>query len=164
MRVGLDPNGCTSSSNDDDTQAIRTWYKLGTNELWLSVWLTDRATTVNCYRISTMTDYGRLWNNYDELSRAFPRFRFYRVPRSSEERVFFRGGVEKSVGNKTNFLFGGPWFFSKSQDLFFYDVLFSTVVSTSIWPTHVLQPWDFLYSHGPLQTYAGICFARRSFR
>ena len=34
-------------------------------------------------------------------------------------------------------------FFTNSQDLFFYDVLSSDVVSRIMWPTHMLQPWNF---------------------
>ena len=86
-----------------DSESIQTLYEL----LSLSIWLNNRASTSDYTELSE-----RLWNHYDGLSRAFPRFPFYRVPRSSEERVFFGGGDVKPVGNKTiNFLFEGSWVF-----------------------------------------------------
>ena len=133
---------------------------------YLSDWLTMRlpATTSDYQRLPWTAIEYQLWRTMTDHPELFLVSLFIgcRGPRKREFSSEME--MEKSVGNRTNFLFDGPWFFSKSQDLSFYDTLFSTVVSTSIWLTYVLQPWNFLYDHGPLQTYAGICFTRRRFR
>lgn len=59
--------------------------------------------------------------------------------------------MENPIGNKiVNFFLEGLGFFSKFQDLFFYDVLSSDGVLWAMWPIHVLQAWNVLYGHGPL--------------